>query len=106
MKKLFVAVALFMGLGTSVTMANNIGVNTEVTVMVNEYTPVDLKDVPQAIKDAVAKNYANSAIKEAHVKTAEDGTKTYKIILVDAEQTETPVLFSENGEEIVQEEQQ
>jgi hypothetical protein len=29
---------------------------------------------------------------------AEDGTKTYKVTLVDASGTENPVLFNEKGE--------
>ena len=70
MKKLFVAVALVMGLGTSVAFADNFMV--------------------------VA--YAESTIKEAAVEAKEDGTKTYKVVLTDKEGTESTVLFSESGE--------
>ena len=101
MKKLFVAVALVMGLGTSVVLANNAWSNNVETVVPNDdYTQIELKHVPQAITDAVAKNYEGNSIKEAYVKTAEDGTKTYKIILMDGEETETTVLFNEKGEEV------
>ena len=101
MKKLFVAVALVMGLGTSVVLANNAWSNNVETVAPNDdYTQIELKHVPQAITDAVAKNYEGNSIKEAYVKTAEDGTKTYKIILMDGEETETTVLFNEKGEEV------
>ena len=101
MKKLFVAVALVMSLGTSVVLANNLWNNpVETMIPTDEYTQIELKYLPQAITDAVAKNYEGNAIKEAHVKTAEDGTKTYKLILIDGDNTETIVLFNEKGEEV------
>lgn len=101
MKKLFVAAVLVMGMGTSVVLANKtMNTNVVTVVMADEYAPIELKDVPQAIQDAVAKNYAGSAIKEAHVKTAEDGTKTYKLVLVNAEQAESTVFFNDKGEEM------
>ena len=101
MKKLFVAVALMMGLGTSVTWASNTWTNdVERIVPKDDYTQIELKHVPQTITDAVVKNYEGNAIKEAYVKTAEDGTKTYKIILIDGDETETTVLFNEKGEEV------
>ena len=55
MKKLFVAVALVMGLGTSVAVANTVMNEVEVSVMVNEFTPIEVKDLPQAVQDAIAK---------------------------------------------------
>ena len=99
MKKLFVAVALVMGLSTSVTLANNIWTNrVETVISTDEYIQIELKYVPQTIMDAITKNYEGNTIKEAYVKTAEDGTKTYKIILIDGEETETIVLFNDKGE--------
>lgn len=101
MKKLFVAVALVMGLGTSVTFANHYMSNPiEIVAVSDEYTPIELKAVPQAVQDAVTKNYEGSAIKEAHAKANEDGTKTYKLVLVNGEETEIIVIFNENGEEV------
>ena len=101
MKKLFVAVALVMGLSTSTALANNVWTNPmEMVITTDEYIQIELKYVPQAITDAVAKNYEGNSIKEAYVKTAEDGIKTYKIILIDGEDTESIVLFNEKGEEV------
>ena len=101
MKKLFVAVALVIGLGTSMALANNVWTNSmETVIQTDEYIQIELKYVPQAIMDAIAKNYEGSAVKEAYVKTAEDGTKTYKMILIDGEDTETVVLFNDKGEEV------
>ena len=101
MKKLFVAAALLMSMGTSGMFAN-IPNNTNITInaVMDDYTSIEMKDVPQAIKDTVAKNYEGNAIKEAYVKTDEDGNKTYKIVLIDAEETESVVLFNEKGEEV------
>lgn len=100
MKKLVVAAALMMCLSTSVTIANQV-INPVMTEITNdEYTQIVVEDIPQAIKDAIAKDYAQCSIKEAYVKAAEDGTKTYKIVLMDSEQKESHVLFNENGEVI------
>ena len=90
MKKLFLAVALVMGLGTSVAFANNMVSDVEIVTMINEFKPIDVKELPQAVQEAT--------IKEAAVEVAEDGTKTYKVTLVDAAGTENPVLFNEKGE--------
>lgn len=99
MKKLFVAVALVMGLGTSVAFANNfMVVETETLTMVNDFTPIEVKDLPAAVQEAITKNYAESTIKEAAVEAKEDGTKTYKVVLTDKEGTESTLLFSESGE--------
>ena len=93
MKKLFLAVALVMGLGTSVAFANNMVSDVEIVTMINEFKPIDIKELPQAVQDAIKENYS-----EAAVEVAEDGTKTYKVTLVDAAGTENPVLFNEKGE--------
>ena len=61
MKKIFVAVALVMGLGTTVA-------------------------------------FAESTVKEAAVEAAEDGSKTYQVVLTDKEGTESTVFFNEKGE--------
>ena len=44
MKKLFLAVALVMGLGTSVAFANNMVSDVEIATMINEFKPIDVKD--------------------------------------------------------------
>lgn len=99
MKKLFVAVALVMGLGTSVAFANNLMVmDSETLTMMNDFAPIEVKDLPAAVQEAITKNYAESTIKEAAVEAKEDGTKTYKVVLTDKEGTESTVLFSESGE--------
>ena len=98
MKKLFVAVALVMGLGTTVAFAGNLTSGVETVMAVNDFTPIEVKDLPAAVQEAITKNYAESTIKEAAVEANEDGTKTYKVVLTDKEGTESTVLFSESGE--------
>ena len=98
MKKLFVAVALVMGLGTSVAFADNFMVDSVTITMINDFTPIEVKALPAAVQEAITKNYSESTIKEAAVEANEDGTKTYKVVLTDKEGTESTVLFSESGE--------
>ena len=98
MKKSFVAVALVMGLGTTVAFAENLTSGVETVMAVNDFTPIEVKDLPAAVQEAITKNYAESTIKEAAVEANEDGTKTYKVVLTDKEGTESTVLFSESGE--------
>lgn len=97
MKKVLFAVALVMGLGSSVAFANNMASDVEIVAMVNEFKPIDIKELPQAVQDAIKKDYAESTIKEA-AEVAEDGVKTYKVTLVDAVGTESVVFFNEKGE--------
>ena len=98
MKKIFVAVALVMGLGTTVAFAENLTSGVETVMAVNDFTPIEVKDLPAAVQEAITKNYAESTIKEAAVEANEDETKTYKVVLTDEEGTESTVLFSESGE--------
>lgn len=98
MKKLVIAAALIMGMGTT-AFANKADTTlVETVVTVQELTPVEVKDLPKAIQDAIAKDYAESTIKEASVEASEDGSKTYKVVLTDKEGTESTLLFNESGE--------
>lgn len=97
MKKLFVAVALVMGLGTSVAFAENFHASVDSVNIVNEFKPIEVKDLPQAVLDAVTKDYAEFTIKEAYVEEVE-GTKTYKVVLTDEEDNTAAVLYTEKGE--------
>ena len=98
MKKFFVAVALVMGLGTTVAFAENLTSGVETVMAVNDFTPIEVKDLPAAVTEAIAKNFAESTVKEAAVEAAEDGSKTYQVVLTDKEGTESTVFFNEKGE--------
>lgn len=96
MKKLFVAVALVMGVGTTVAFAaDNQTTAASVAVAVNDFVPVEVDDLPQAVKDTLAKDYADYMVKEAAVEANEDGTQTYKVTLTAQDDTEQTVLLSE-----------
>lgn len=75
MKKLFVAVALVMGIGTSVFAYNMTPASIETVAAVNDFTPIEVKDLPTAVQDAITKNYADSTIKEASVEAKEEWYK-------------------------------
>ena len=90
MKKVLFAVALVMGLGSSVAFAGNMVSDVEIVVMVNDYKPIEVKDLPQAVQDTIKKDFA--------VEESEEGTKTYKVTFTDAEGTDSEVFFNEKGE--------
>ncbi len=95
MKKLFVAVALVMGLGTSVVFANNMVSRVETVSMVNEYKPIEASKLPQAVQDAIKKDYAEFTIKNAAV---DETAKTYKVVLTGKDGKDVTVVFNEKGE--------
>ena len=78
MKKVLVAVALVMGLGSSVAFAqeviNTTSVEMQAQVPQDEFTKIDVKELPEAVAQAVAKNYEGATIKEAYVAEKEGGT--------------------------------
>lgn len=57
MKKFFVAVALVMGLGTTVAFAENLTSGVETVMAVNDFTPIEVKDLPAAVTEAIAKKF-------------------------------------------------
>lgn len=97
MKKVFFALALVMGLGTTVAFASSFS-SPEVTVVtnVNDFKPIEIKDLPKAVQEVLAKSYKDFTVKSAAV--SEDGTAVYQVTLVDAEGEEGVVLFNEKGE--------
>ena len=99
MKKIFVAIALIAGLGTSVSFAATETANAvSIELSATDYTPIEVKDLPQAIQETLAKNLSEYTVNSAAYQQDEDGVKTYLVTLVDAEGSEANVLFTENGE--------
>lgn len=62
-----------------------------------DYQTIEIKDLPQAVQDAIAAKYPEMTIKEAAVEETE-GVKTYKVTLLDKEGIETVAVFDANGE--------
>lgn len=52
MKKLFIAVALVMGLGTSVAFANEMTAGIETVAMVNEYKVSSINSIYPLVSDS------------------------------------------------------
>ena len=95
MKKLLVAVALVLGLGSSVAFAQEVSntpaVETQTQAPQDEYTKIEVKDLPEAVTQAIAKSYEDATIKEAYVD---------KVILTTKDAQEVTVLLNEKGEEV------
>ena len=94
MKKVLVAVALVMGLGSNTPVVEN-----QTQAPQDEYTKVEVKDLPEAVAQAIAKSYEGATIKEAYVAEKETG-KVYKVILTTKDAQEVTVLLNEKGEEV------
>ena len=101
MKKVLVAVALVMGLGSSVAFAQEVENSTAVEAQApqDEFTKIDAKKLPDAVMNALAKSYEGASIKEVYSADKETG-KIYKVILTTKDSQEVTVLLDEKGEEI------
>ena len=91
MKKVLVAVACLMSVGSFSAFASETSVDSV-------FVKVEVKDLPEAVTQAVEKAYPDYTVKEAFVAEKEDG-KQYKVTLV-LEEEEVTALFKENGEEV------
>lgn len=106
MKKVFIAAALFAALGFNAAYANTAIVPQDQISVTSEdpFKAIEADQLPQAVKDAITKNYEGQTIKAAYVKE-EEGVKTYKVTLVNAEEKISDVLFNEKGEALPAESQ-
>ncbi len=75
MKKVLFTAALVMGLGGSAAFAGNMMSNVESMVMVNEYKSLEVEGLPQAVQDAIKKEFVDQKVETAAVELEEDGTK-------------------------------
>lgn len=106
MKKVLVALAMVMGLGSSVAFAYVVsGTHVEQTQQnpQDEFTKVEVKDLPQAVMNVLAKDYEGAVIKEAFISEKETG-KIYKVVLTITKENqsteEVTVLLNEKGETV------
>ena len=65
----------------------------------DEYTKIEVKDLPAAVTEALGKAYPESTIKEASVTTKEEG-KFYKVVVTQKDGTDVTVVLNEKGEEV------
>ncbi|MEG0993645.1 MAG: hypothetical protein RR212_01805 [Bacteroidales bacterium] len=102
MKKLLFAIMLVSGIGFT-TQAAQSTTSAETIMAMNdgeEYTKVEIADVPKEVTDAVAKKFENATIREAALNT-EKGI--YKITVATADDKEDTAFFHANGEEVTAE---
>lgn len=101
MKKLFLVLALFLSMGTSTMFAiEALSAKVERVMNVNEFEPIEVKSLPDSVQKVLTTKYAEYQVKEAFVEVKEDGTKAYKVVLLDKEGKEAAVIFNEKGEEV------
>lgn len=105
MKKIVLMVAVVacvafasQGVQASTVQASTVQVSVE-NVMQDDFVKIEVKELPQAVQDAITKSYEGSTVKEAYVAGA-DGAKKYKVVLVDKDQKEQTVVLNEKGEVI------
>ena len=96
MKKLFVLIVLLAGASTATWGASRIA-KVEVASSVCDFTPIDLKDLPETVRQAVGREFPEYTIQEAAVEESEDGSKTYEIVLPDPEGMRRMVFFNDEG---------
>ncbi|MDD3038597.1 hypothetical protein [Bacteroides sp.] len=101
MKKLLVAVAMVLGMGTSVAFAQEVKDSTVVEAQTpqDEFVKIDANQLPEAVMKALSKDYEGASIKEAFAK-GEEGSKIYKVIVLTKEGQEVEVLLNEKGEAV------
>lgn len=101
MKKVLVALAMIMGIGSSVVFAQEVNNQTvtEAQVPQDEFVKMNPTELPQVVMQTLAKDYENSSVKEAYVKE-KDGAKIYKVIIIAQNGQETEVILNEKGEAV------
>ncbi len=103
MKRVLVALALVMGLGGSVSFAQEVSntpaVENKAQSPQDEFTKIEVKDLPEAVGLSIAKSYEGTTVKEAYVAETEAG-KVFKVVLTTKDAEELTVLFNEKGEEV------
>ena len=67
MKKMIFTLAMVLGLGSTVAFADNVNTNVEVTTPADEFTVIEVKELPQAVQDTLTKDFANQVVKAAAV---------------------------------------
>ncbi len=90
MKKVLFVLALFMAV-----MVVNAQTQATTTQATPAKTVVKIADLPKAITDNVAKDYADFTVKDAS-STKTDNVLTYEVVIVNGTETET-LVYSEDG---------
>lgn len=66
-----------------------------ITIAVEDgFKTIDLKEVPQSIKDAIAKKAPGSTLKSASLSLKQEGVKSYRVVYVTKEGVENSILIN------------
>lgn len=98
MKKIVLMMAIVAGVAFATQSVQALPVVSGIeSVNQDEYTQIELKDLPQAVSEAVLKANEGSTIKAAYVAGA-DAEKKFKVVITDSEGNEATVILNEKGE--------
>lgn len=99
MKKLLLVLVLFVGLASTAFATNmNKSMQVQSEYQMKDFTPMEVKDLPEAVQKAIATKYADATIKSAAFDT-KDGVKIFKIVLLTKDSKEITTYYNEKGEE-------
>ena len=94
MKKIFLFFLFLFGVGTFVMADDTMKVKNDTVAVEDGFKNIDLKEVPQSVKDAIAKKYPESTLKSASLSLKEEGVKAYRIVYVTKEGVENSILIN------------
>ena len=94
MKKIFLSLVFLFGVGTFVMADDTMKVKNDTVTVEDGFKNIDLKEVPQSVKDAIAKKYPESTLKSASLSLKEEGVKAYRIVYVTKEGVENSILIN------------
>ena len=89
MKKIFLSLVFLFGVGTFVMADDTMKVKNDTVAVEDGFKNIDLKEVPQSVKDAIAKKYPESSLS-----LKEEGVKAYRIVYVTKEGVENSILIN------------
>ena len=89
MKKIFLSLAFLFGMAD-----NTMQIKNDTIAVEDGFKTIDLKEVPQSIKDAIAKKAPGSTLKSASLSLKQEGVKSYRVVYVTKEGVENSILIN------------
>ena len=78
----------------SVMADNTMQIKNDTIAVEDGFKTIDLKEVPQSIKDAIAKKAPGSTLKSASLSQKQEGIKSYRVVYVTKEGAENSILIN------------
>ena len=73
---------------------NTMQIKNDTIAVEDGFKTIDLKEVPQSIKDAIAKKAPSSTLKSASLSLKQEGVKSYRVVYVTKEGVENSILIN------------